>query len=418
MTMTMAETILARASGRDRVTPHEYITARIDKVVVHEALAAVAINLAEAGVKQVWDPDRVVVALDHYVPAPTTRAAAIHQIIRQSVEQLGLKNYYGERGGVAHQVMVENGHVSPGELILGTDSHTCMYGALGAAACGIGVSEMTYVMATGELWFLVPETIRVEISGRLDPWVGSKDIILKLAGDHSSEVAQYKSMEFTGSTVDELSIASRLTMSNMVVELGAKFGLFFPDEKTQQYLARAGADQTNQPEFHGDAPVSRTIALEVSDLAPQVALPHAVDLVKPVTEVGQIPVQQAVLGSCTNGRPEDFQVAARILEGKQVHDSVRLLVVPASRKVYSQILKDGTLSALAEAGAIVLNPGCGPCFGGHSGLLGAGERCISSTNRNFRGRMGSDQAEIYLASPATVAASALTGCITDPRQMA
>jgi homoaconitate hydratase family protein len=414
--MTMAETILARASGHDRVKPHDFITARIDKVIVHEGLAAVAMSLAEAGVKKIWDPDRVIVALDHYVPAPTQRAAAIHQMVRQCVAQFGIRNYYGERGGVAHQVMVENGHVSPGELILGTDSHTCTYGALGAAACGIGVSEMAYVMTEGELWFLVPETIRVEISGALDPGVCSKDVILKLAGDHSAEAAQYKSMEFTGPTVADMSIAARMTMSNMAVELGAKFGLFFPDEKTERYLSEVGVDGSNRPEFHRDAPVARTITLDVAGLAPQVALPHAVDRVRPVTELGDVEVQQAVLGSCTNGRAEDFQAAARIIEGRQIHDRVRLLVVPASRKVYSQVLKDGSLSVLAEAGAIVLNPGCGPCFGGHSGLMAPGEKCISSTNRNFKGRMGSDQAEIYLASPATVAASALTGRITDPRK--
>lgn len=413
--MTMAETILARASGRDQVKPNEFVTARIDKVIVHEAMAAVALSLAEAGVKKIWDPDRVIVALDHYVPPHTTRAAAIHQLVRQTVEQFGIKHYYGDRGGVAHQVMVENGHVSPGDLILGADSHTCTYGALGAAACGIGMSEMAYVMSEGELWFQVPETIRVEISGTLHPAVGSKDVILKLAGDYSAEVAQYKSLEFTGSAVDDMSISSRLTMSNMAVELGAKFGLFFPDEKTDAYLDQAGADQTNRPQFHWDAPVARTITLDVSDLAPQVAKPHTVDNVSPVTELREVEIHQAVLGSCTNGRPEDFQAAAEILKGKQVHDRVRLLVVPASRKVYSQAIKDGSLSTLVEAGAIVLNPGCGPCFGGHSGLMNPFERCISSTNRNFKGRMGSDQAEIYLASPATVAASALTGRITDPR---
>ena len=415
MKMTMAETILARASGRDRVEPHEFITAKIDKVIVHEAMAMVALKMAEAGVSKIWDPDRVIVALDHYVPAPTQRAAAIHQIVRQSVEQFGITNYYGERGGVAHQVMVEYGHVLPGELILGTDSHTCTYGALGAASSGVGFSEMTYVMAEGELWFQVPETIRVEISGAMQPGVFSKDIILKLAGDYSAEAAQYKSLEFTGPTVDDMSISSRMTISNMAVEVGAKFGLFFPDEKTDEYLAGIGVKQTNKPEFHKDAPVAKAITMDVADLTPQVAMPHTVDNVCPVTELGDVEVHQAVLGSCTNGRPEDFLEAARIVEGKQVHDRVRLLVVPASRKVYSQALKDGSLGVLAEAGAIILNPGCGPCFGGHSGLLGNGERCISSTNRNFKGRMGNDQSEIYLASPATVAASALTGRVTDPR---
>jgi 3-isopropylmalate/(R)-2-methylmalate dehydratase large subunit len=413
--MTMAETILARASGRDRVEPHEFINAKIDKVIVHEALAMVAMKLAEAGVNKIWDPDRVIVALDHYVPAPTQRAAAIHQIVRQAVQQFGITNYYGERGGVAHQIMVENGHVSPGDLILGTDSHTCTYGALGAASCGIGFSEMAYVMAEGELWFQVPETIRLEISGTLDPGVFSKDVILKLAGDHSAEVAQYKSLEFIGPTVDDMSVSARMTISNMAVEIGAKFGLFFPDEKTAEYLTKAGAAQNNRPQFHRDAPVASTITLDVSGMAPQVAMPHTVDNVRPVTELGGVELNQAVLGSCTNGRPEDFLQAARIVEGKQVHDRVRLLVVPASRKVYNQALKDGSLAVLAEAGAIILNPGCGPCFGGHSGLLSNGEKCISSTNRNFKGRMGSDQAEVYLASPATVAASALTGQITDPR---
>lgn len=413
--MTMAERILARASGLDFVEPGRYVTARIDKAIMHEAFAAVFLNLAGAGAKSLWDPDRIVVVLDHYVPAPTERAAKIHQLVRQGVKKYGVKHYYGENRGVSHQVMMENGHARPGELIIGTDSHTCTYGALGAAACGIGVSEMSLAMYTGRLWFQVPETIRFHLHGKLKSPVSSKDVILKIAGDQGAAVAQYKSVEFTGPAATEMSLAGRMTISNMAVEIGAKFGFFEPDEKTFEFLNMAD-DSNARLKIDNGSEAAQNFELDLGRLEPQVALPHQVDHVAPIATLSDVAVQQAVLGSCTNGRLEDLVAAAGILKGRRVHPDVRLLVVPASWTVYRQAIAAGALEALIEAGGIVLNPGCGPCFGGHSGLLGPGEKCISSTNRNFRGRMGSDQAEIYLASPESVAASAVTGRITDPRQ--
>jgi 3-isopropylmalate/(R)-2-methylmalate dehydratase large subunit len=417
MAMTSAESILARASGNERVGPGEYVSAVIDKAMCNEGFAAVFMNLGAAGVKGIWDPQRVIVVMDHYVPAPTERAATIHQLVRAGVEQLGITHFYDERHGIAHQVMMEEGHVLPGELIVGTDSHTCTYGALGAASCGIGFSEMAYVLATGRLWFRVPETIRFVLTGGLKPPLTSKDVILKIAGDYSAEVAQYKSVEFSGTGVRDMSVEARMTMSNMSVEVGAKFCFFETDEKAAAYLAARHGGGYEPLAFDGEAPVSETREMDLSGLEPQVSLPHTVDNVKAISQLDRIEIQQAILGSCTNGRLEDLRLAAATLKGKQVHPKVRLLVIPASWDVYKQAMDDGTLRTLIDAGGIVLNPGCGPCFGSYGGLLGPGERCVSSTNRNFKGRMGSDQAEVYLASPATVAASAVLGYIADAREM-
>jgi 3-isopropylmalate/(R)-2-methylmalate dehydratase large subunit len=417
MAMTCAESILAQASGNERVAPGEYVSAAIDKAMCNEGFAAVFMNLGAAGVKDIWDPERVIVVMDHYVPAPTERAATIHQMVRAGVEQFGISNFYDGRNGIAHQVMMEEGHVLPGELIVGTDSHTCTYGALGAASCGIGFSEMAYVLATGRLWFRVPETVRFVLAGGLKPPLTSKDVMLKIAGDYSAEMAQYKSVEFSGPGVRDMSVESRMTVSNMSVEVGAKFCFFETDEKAAAYLAAGYGGSCEPLVFDEEAPVSETREMDLSGLEPQVSLPHTVDNVKPVSRLDRIEIQQAILGSCTNGRLEDLKLAAGFLAGKQVHPKVRLLVIPASWNVYKQAMEDGTLRALIDAGGIVLNPGCGPCFGSYGGLLGPGERCISSTNRNFQGRMGSDQAEVYLASPATVAASAVTGYIADARDM-
>ncbi len=417
MPETIAEKILARASGREKVSPGEYVTAKIDKIISHEAFALVASMLASAGVTKVSDPDRIVVVLDHYVPAPTQRAAAIHQLVRASVKKYGINKFYEHNAGIAHQVMIEKGHVLPGELVVGTDSHTCTYGALGAAACGIGVSEMAYVLATGSLWFRVPETIRFILSGNMSFPVTSKDVILKIAGDYSTDMAQYKSVEFMGPAVEQMSLASRLTISNMSVEIGAKFGIFAPDKTTLDYLRERTGNELECFAHEEDAAVSEVYTIDLSEIEPQVSLPHSVNNVKPVSHLETIEIQQAVLGSCTNGRLEDLQLAAKLIKGRRVHSGTRLLVVPASWEVYRQALDDGTLATLIDSGGIILNPGCGPCFGGHMGILAPGERCISSTNRNFKGRMGSDMAEIFLASPATVAASAVHGCITDPREI-
>lgn len=417
MSMTMAEKILSRASGKTSVRAGEFITAEIDKYMCHEALAAVYGNLKKYGFSRINDPEKLIVVLDHYSPAPTVRASEIHKIVRTAVKDLGIKHFYDTDAGVSHQVMVERGHVLPGELVVGSDSHTCMYGALGVASCGIGFSEMTYALCTGTLWFRVPETVRFILKGKLSPMVCSKDIILMIAGKYSSSLAIYKSVEFDGPLVSDLSIESRFTMSNMSVEIGAKFGFFQTDELTRQYLSERTNDTWDAVTYDKQAKYAESFEIDVTGLTPQVALPHSVDNVVSIDEIDQIAIDQAVLGSCTNGRIEDLRTAADIIKGKTVHPSVRYYVVPASMDIYREAMRSGILDTLSSSGAVVMNPGCGPCFGAHMGLLASGEKCISSTNRNFRGRMGSDNAEVYLASPATVAASAIKGFIADPRKL-
>lgn len=418
MGRTLAEKILARAAGRERVQPGEFVTAHVDLAMTHDIFAAhVFGHLVDAGIEHVFDPERVVVVLDHLVPAPSEAAASAHRKIREYVEQFGVRHFYEAGQGICHQLLPEQGHVAPGALVVGTDSHTTTHGALAAAGTGIGTSEMAYVLATGRLWFRVPETIRFELTGTLQPMVTWKDAILAIAGRFGSDVAQYKAVEFGGPAAAGAGIADRLTVCNMAVEIGAKFGFFAADETTLSYLAERGLEGLGPLGPDADASYVAVHELALDNLEPQVALPHAVDHVRPVGEVEDIPIDQAFIGSCTNGRLEDLEAAAQVLRGRRVHPRVRLIVAPASRSVFQAAARSGALEALAEAGASLLPPGCGPCFGGHGGLLAAGERCIGTHNRNFMGRMGSAQAEIFLASPQTVAASALAGHIADPRRL-
>ncbi len=415
MGMTLAEKILARASGRSSVKPGDYVVADIDLAMAHEGMRGVYPVLKEAGVKKLWDPEKVVNLFDHWAPAPTVEAAQHHQTIRRAIEEYGIRYAYGENAGICHQVLPEKGHVVPGDLIVGTDSHTITYGALGAAGTGIGYSEMAYVLATGKLWFRVPETIQFQMEGDLPKGVMSKDLLLCIAGRYSAEVAQYKAIEFAGSTARKLSLAGRMTMSNMSVELGAKFGFFEPDGKVAEFLKGRAKKTYAMIKADPDASYENIYQVDVSRLEPQVALPGNIDNVKPTSRLGKVGIDQAFIGSCTNGRVEDLQIAASILKGRKVDRRVRLLVIPASWEVYREALKSGILETLIDAGAVICNSTCGPCFGGHMGLLAPGERCIASINRNFQGRMGSEEAEVYLGSPATVAASAVEGTIADPR---
>jgi len=415
MGATLAQKILARASGRGEVEPGQYVTANIDLAMMTDQMYAVFRMLVEAGIKKIWDPNKVVCLLDHYAPSPTVESAEVGKKTREVVKAFNIKNFYGERAGIAHQVLPERGWIVPGELIVATDSHTTTYGAFGAAGTGIGVSEMAYVLTTGTLWFKVPETIKFHMLGKLQPGVMSKDLILYIAGKYSTEIAQYKSVEFTGQVAQEMSLGSRMTMSNMAVEIGGKFGFFEPDEKVTQYLSHRTDKSFDLLKADEEAIYERIYEIDVSALEPQVAVPFAVDNVKSISEVGEVRVDQAVLGSCTNGRLEDLRIAAKILEGREVHPDTRLLVIPASAEVYKEAVKEGILSVLIEAGGVICNPGCGPCFGAHMGLLASGETCVASINRNFKGRMGSPESKVYLASPATVAASAIEGKIADPR---
>ncbi len=413
--MTMAEQVLARAAGRDRVAAGEFVTAPVDLALVHDIFAAdVFSTLIESGYEKVFDPGRVAVVIDHLVPAPTPEAADIHRRIREYVARFGIATFYDAGEGICHQLLAERGHVRPGMLMVGTDSHTTTHGALGAAGAGIGTSDMVYALATGKLWFRVPETIRFELTGRLGTMVSWKDVILNIAGRFGSDVAQYRAIEFGGPAALDADMSSRLTVCNMAVEIGAKFGMFAADQVTDTYLAPFGGCDPFGPQ--PDAAYESVHEIDLAEIGPQIAQPHEVDNVTSVESVSGVEIHQAFLGSCTNGRYEDLEEAARILSGKHIADGVRLLVAPASRQVLQKAIKTGVMETLVAAGATVLPPGCGPCFGGHGGLIGPGERCIGSHNRNFLGRMGSPQAEIFLGSPATVAASALAGKITDPRE--
>ena len=418
--MTIVEKILARASGQSSVLPGSYVTGKIDAAMMPENFRLLITILKKAGIREenfsIWDPDRLVVITDHRVPPFSVAVAENQKISREFAKRLGVRHFYDVFEGVCHQVMVEKGHVLPGSLIVGADSHTTTYGALNAAATGIGASEMAYVIQTGELWFRVPETIRFDIRGRLPDLVSSKDIILHIAGKYGTDMAQYRAIEWTGSVVDEMSMDGRMTMSNMSVELGAKFGLFGADEKTTAYL-RGRTDEEFEPvESDTDARYGEEYSIEGSDMEPQVALPHNVGNVKKASEVRGVKIDQAVIASCCHGRIQDLEIAANMLKGKKVHAGVRFYAAPASRDVYKQALDRGIISALIESGVMIGNPSCGFCTG-YQGVLAKGERCIAAAPRNFKGRMGSPEAEIYLASPATVTASAIKGEIVDPREV-
>lgn len=417
MEMTMAEKVLARASGREYVKPGEIITAAVDTLMVADMSFYDSYELfAESGCSEIWDPDKVVVIMDHQYPAQNFAQAEKHRKIREWIKKHGITNFYDGGIGICHQVMAEKGHVLPGTLIPGGDSHTTTYGALGAASCGIGHSDIAYVMAKGSLWFLVPETIRFVLTGQLPRGTSAKDIILKIAGDYSVNIAQYKSIEFSGPLAKALSIDDRMTICNMGVEIGAKFAFFEADDKTIAYLE----NRTTQPaELFGpdsDAVYLSNYEIDFSTLEPQVACPHNVDNVKSIVEVEGITIQQAFLGSCTNAKVEDLERAAAILKGRKRHPETRLLVIPASREVYLKISESGVLQTLLEAGAMLGPPVCGPCGGLNNGILANNETAICTTNRNFKGRMGNPESFVYLASPETVAASAIEGKIADPRK--
>lgn len=418
MGMTMAEKVLARASGRASLGAGEYVTARADRVMAHEAFTLCALQLVKLGVRRLFDPERVIVLLDHYFPAPDVRMAQGHGIARDLAKRFGVRHFLGHPG-ICHQVLTERGLVRPGELVFGTDSHSTTYGALGAAGNGIGLTEMVYVLATGELWLRVPPTIRFELEGALGPGVMSKDVALHLAGAFGTDVATYRSVEYAGAAAGRMSIASRMTMANMGVELGAKFAFFAADEATRAYLRAQGQDEVPLFGPDADASVEATHRVDVAAIEPQIACPHNPGHVKPVSQlegVHGVRVQQAFLGSCTNGRLEDLAVAAEVLRGRRVHPETRLIVTPASQRVALEATREGFAEVLLEAGAHITASGCGACPGGHSGLIGPGEVCLSSTNRNFRGRMGSPEGEVYLGSPASVAAAAVAGRIVDPRE--
>jgi len=416
--MNIIEKILARASNKTEVVPGQIVQANIDVAMTHDLTGPLAVkSFNEIGAKKVWDADKIVVILDHLVPASSVISAGLHKTMRDFVNEQGIKNFYDVgRGGVCHQVMPEKGHVRPGDVIVGSDSHTCTYGAFGAFATGIGSTEMAAVFATGKLWFRVPEVIKVDVTGNFQNLVSAKDLTLKVVGEIGADGAIYKGLEFTGETIRDLTIDGRMVLSNMAVEMGAKAGLIEPDQKTMDYV-NARTDMPFTPQkSDADATYEKVVDINVNNLEPQVAVPHSVDNVKPVSEVEGTELNQGFIGSCTNGRIEDLREAAKILKGKKIAKTIRLIVIPASQEIYLNAVNEGLVNIFMEAGATVANPNCGPCLGGHMGIMTDGEACISTSNRNFIGRMGSTKSYVYLASPATVAASAITGKITDPRK--
>ncbi len=413
--MTIAEKTLARAAGMKSVKPREVVTARINVAMSHENADVVLRAFREIGIEKVWDPERIVILFDHRIPAETEKTAATHQRIRKFVVEQGIKYFYDLNEGICHQILPENGHSLPGEVMVGTDSHTTTHGAFGTFATGIGATEMAGVWATGELWFMVPESMKISVTGEFREWVSAKDLILHIIGKLGADGADYKAVEFCGDTIAKMSVASRMVLTNLSMEMGAKVAFVVPDEKTIAYLRERTDSDFTTLRADSDAQYVQTIEVDISELTSMVACPHTVDNVKPVKDVAGTKIDQALIGSCTNGRLEDLAITAMILEGKHVAHGVRLLIIPASRRVYLEAIEKGYIGIFVKAGALVLNPGCGPCLGGHQGLLAPGEVCISTTNRNFKGRMGSPESFVYLASPATVARSALSGAITDPQ---
>jgi len=413
---TITEKILARASHSELVRPGQIVDGSVDLLYMHEMLAMALIPFNEIGTATVWDPSKIVVTLDHWVPPPTPEIAKMHQTIRDFCRKQGIQRFHdvGDHG-IVHQLIAERGYAHPWDLVIGSDSHTNMVGAVGAFAAGIGATDTAAVMATGRLWLRVPETLRVDIHGQLANRTGAKDVILKVIGTTGDDGARYAAVEFTGSTVKSFPMNERFVLCNMTTEMGAKVGLIEADDVTKEYLAHAGVP-FRPIQSDDDATFSKTFTFEVDGMGPQVACPSNPANLKPVEEVAGTKIDVAFLGSCTNARIEDLRIAAELLKGEKVAHGVRFQITPASQIIYRQALREGLVEIFMDAGATFTSSTCGPCFGGHMGTLAGDEVCISSTNRNYPGRMGSPLAQVYLASPWTVTASAIHGEITDPRK--
>lgn len=416
MGMTMTQKILAKSAGLDSVEVGQLIEAKLDLVMGNDITAPVAITeLEKAGITQVFDREKIAIILDHSTPCKDIKTAELCVIARDFANKYGITHFYDTgRAGIEHALVPEKGLCAPGDVIIGADSHTCTYGAVGAFSTGIGSTDMAAGMATGMAWFKIPSAIKVELKGKLRPFVSGKDIILHLIGLIGVDGALYKSLEFVGEGVAALEMDDRFTICNMAIEAGAKNGIFPVDEKCIEYINQ----RVNRPyivfEADADAVYEQVVVIDLDQLEPTVSLPHLPSNTKTVSEVAGMPIQQVVIGSCTNGRIKDMREAAEILKGKKVADGVRCIVIPATQEIYMQCLKEGLAEIFIEAGAAVSTPTCGPCLGGHMGVLAPGERAISTTNRNFVGRMGHVSSEVILASPAVAAASAIAGVIADP----
>jgi 3-isopropylmalate/(R)-2-methylmalate dehydratase large subunit len=416
--LTLAEKILAAHSNKQRVSPGDFISVQVDLVLSNDVTAPIAIReFQKLGVKRVFDPTKVVMVPDHFVPNKDIASAEQAKLMREFARKQGIIYFEVGEMGIEHVLLPEQGLVLPGEVVIGADSHTCTYGALGAFATGMGSTDIAAAMATGDIWMKVPPTIKLVYNGRLGKWVGGKDLILYTIGDIGVDGALYSAMEFSGEAIESLSMDGRFTMANMAIEAGGKAGLFGVDNKTQLYVK----SRANRPylvyEPDSDAEYARVIEYDVSAIEPQVAMPHSPANSKPISKLKNIKINQVVIGSCTNGRLEDLRLAAQILKGNKVHQDVRCIVIPGSQQVYLDALIEGLIETFVRAGAAFSTPTCGPCLGGHMGVLADGEKCVSTTNRNFVGRMGSPESEVYLANPAIAAASAIAGKIASPEEL-
>jgi 3-isopropylmalate/(R)-2-methylmalate dehydratase large subunit len=417
MGYTIAEKILATKSGRTSVRPGEIVDAYPDLVMSHTATWRSVSVMQKVGASKLYDPDRLAVVLDHIAPAKTEKNATDQQVSRNFARTNGINKFYDVDAGIAHLVLMEAGHVAPGDLIVGTDSHCTIYGSLGALGTGIGYTEVASVWITGKLWMKVPETFKIVLNGKLAPGVYSKDLMLHLIGSLGADGCGYKAVEFHGDATTGLSVSERMTMTNLAMEMGVKCAFVPPDAKTEEYLrGRMDASKRYNPvSADADAVYEKELPVDLSALGPMVACPHEVENTKPIGQVEGTRIDQAFLGSCANAKYEDLEVAARILKGRRVHPNVRLIITPGSKQILLEASKTGVFQTLLEAGGMFTNPGCGACAG-DGGIMADGEVCLSTANRNFIGRMGSSKAEIYLSSPATLAASAIKGVISDPRE--
>lgn len=418
MGMTMTEKIFARHAGLDKVVPGQLIKSKVDLVLGNDITAPPAIKEFEKIGRPVFDREKIALVPDHFAPNKDIKSAGMAKTMREFAKKHQIKHYFEVgRMGIEHVILPEKGLVAPGEVIIGADSHTCTYGAVGAFATGVGSTDMGAAMATGDTWFKVPSTIKVELTGTLPKWVCGKDVILTLIGMIGVDGARYQALEFAGEGVKSLSMTDRLTISNMAIEAGAKNGIFPVDEITMEYITGRVTKPYEIIEADADAEYASVVTIDLSALKPVVALPHLPENVKNVEDVGEIKIDQVVIGSCTNGRIEDLEQAAEVLKGKKVHDDVRAIIIPGSQHVYMEAMRRGYIATFIEANAIVSTPTCGPCLGGYMGILAAGERAVSTTNRNFRGRMGHVDSEVYLTGPSVAAASAIAGRIAEPKEV-
>lgn len=417
--MTITEKILAAHAGRDRVEPGELISVKVDMVLGNDITAPVAIDqFRKAGAKRVFDPEKIALVPDHFTPNKDIKSAEQCAKLREFAKEQSIRHYFEVgRMGIEHCLLPEQGLVRPGDVVIGADSHTCTYGALGAFATGVGSTDMAAAMVLGEIWLKVPESIKFLYHGKLQRWVYGKDLILYTIGDIGVDGALYKAMEFCGESIENLSMDSRFTMANMAVEAGAKNGIVEPDKVTLEYVRERVKGDYRVFRSDPDASYSAVYEYDAGKIEPQVAFPHLPDNVRPISEVGEVRIDQVVIGSCTNGRMEDLRAAAEVLRGRKVHSGVRLLVFPGTQQIYLEAMREGLLEVFVEAGGAVSTPTCGPCLGGHMGVLAEGERAIATTNRNFVGRMGHPKSEVYLSNTAVAAASAVTGRIASPGEL-